>query len=342
MNDDNPLKMMVAMTLIPIALFMLICVWNLTAKSRWAKAKWTRAEAQVVDDEQKKTLTLEYLWKNEPVRIDVARSAGYGSLSRGRKFEILVNPNSPKEVRRATFEALWSSAMIVGFFAVAFLGLGTFVLVKKCSEPLAATAPPSWMEDAAQMRAKFEAEAKAEQTSVPAPVPDVGSPIEIREPSESWKANVFWGLLFGLFLLVPPFFAGPDVPLWKRLGMMLAGAAWMAFMGRSAIQNRGRKVRFAGSMIEEIQPGGSRSISIYQVKKITRSDVRAKLRAFEDIGRPRNKTRGLDTTPSIVVYTLYGERGEELLRLDKNMEPHAQMNRFLERLEAKIGKVVEE
>ena len=343
MNDDATFKLVASLALFPIAILMLLGTWNLAAKSHYVETRWTRVEAQVVGDEQTKILSIKYTWKNEPIQVDVHKDSGFGSLSHGQKFEIFVNPKKPQDVRRASFDAQWGSVIVVGLFALLFSGAGAFCFALKSSKPFVPTTAQSWMEEAAQMQAKFEAEAKAEQAVATAPVPDDGGLIEMKEPSESWKANIFWGLLFGLLLLVPPYFAGPDVPLWKRVGTMFIGVAWMAFMGRSALQNRGRKVRMEGAMIEEIQPLGTRSISVYQVKKITRCDVRAKLREFEDIGRSRTKTRGLDTTPDIVVYKLYGERGEELLKLDEHMQPPSEMHRFLARLEAQTGtKVVDE
>ena len=166
--------------------------------------------------------------------------------------------------------------------------------------------------------------------------------IEMREPSESWKANIFWGLLFGLLLIVPSFFAPEDVPVWKKFGLMFLGVAWLTFMGRKALQNRGRKIRCDEVSIVVSQPFDSRTILLAQVKTVTRNDVRKQFREMNDVGRSRYKTKGLDTMPEIVMYSLRDAAGHELLRLDKNMEPGTEMRRFLDRMEKLTGSPIRE
>lgn len=161
--------------------------------------------------------------------------------------------------------------------------------------------------------------------------------IKMREPQETWKANLFWGLLFGLLLIVPSFFAPENISAWKKYGSMAIGMAWLGFMSRKAFQSRGRTVRCDDTAIVISQPSGSWSIPLSEVKKVTRSDARKTLREWNDIGRPRYKTKPLDTLPSMVIYTLHDATGRELLRLDKNMEPKSEMIRFLERMEKLTG-----
>jgi hypothetical protein len=164
-----------------------------------------------------------------------------------------------------------------------------------------------------------------------------GDVIYLREPAETWKANLFWGLLFGLLLIVPSFFAPEYTPLWKKYGLMILGVAWLGFMCRKAFQNRGRRVRCDWSEIEVSQPSGSWRIPLSEVKRAVRMDIREDLRKWNDMGRPRYKTKPLNTLSSMVVYTLYDGSDRELLRLDKKMEPAGEMRRFLERMEEVTG-----
>ncbi|MDR3556303.1 MAG: hypothetical protein P4L55_16235 [Syntrophobacteraceae bacterium] len=167
-----------------------------------------------------------------------------------------------------------------------------------------------------------------------------GDVIFLSEPAETWKANLFWGLLFGLLMIVPSFFVPEHTPLWKKYGMMILGVAWLTFMCRKAFQNHGRKVRCDLDEIEVSQPSGSRRIPISEVKKVVREDIREELRKWNDIGRSRYKTKPLDTLPAMVVYTLYDDSDRELLRLDKNMKPAGEMHRFLERMETLTGRPI--
>ena len=109
--------------------------------------------------------------------------------------------------------------------------------------------------------------------------------IMMREPRETWKANLFWGLLFGLLLIIPVFFAPEDTPVWKKYGSMLIGTAWIGFMSRKAFQNHGRTVRCDDTELEVLHPSGSWRIPLSEVKKVTRSDRCA--RDAAQVGVPR-------------------------------------------------------
>ena len=334
-------KLAAIVFVIPLALLLLWFTWKQVAKSRVIEANWSRTEATVSgeDTETKKTVTLKLLWKGEPVQCEVQRDQGFSSVSTGEQFPVYVNPANGKEVSRTTFDALWGGPTTTGIFGVVLAAVGIFMLTIKPPAPL-----EGMMDDWEAMKAAAQAglqpgqagsvslQRSAESVRAPRPVDD-GRAIVMREPSESWKANVFWGLLFGLLLAVPPFFADKDVATWKKVGSIAAGVAWMAFMGQSAIRNRGRVIRCESEWIEVREPFGSRRIPLCEVRKITRRDVSQKLREFDDIGRPGYKTRGLDTMPTIIVYLVYNAEGKELLKLDKDMQPHGELRRFLDRME---------
>lgn len=158
--------------------------------------------------------------------------------------------------------------------------------------------------------------------------------IELRQPAEALKANIFWGLLFGLLLLVPALIGPADVPLWKRVGMGLAGLAWMGFMGRMALRNRTRRVRCDGATVFVTEGGQTRTFALAQVARVTREDLRAQLRAVDQAGMSRNqKFHEFSTLPRMVFYVLTDAQGHELLRLDEACEPKEAMGRMVELLD---------
>jgi hypothetical protein len=314
---------------LPLALLLLWFTWKQVAKARDVQAKWEQAEATALEVSGQ-TLTFEFPWRTGTEHREVRRNQGFSRYNSGDKFPIFVNPANAGEVRCAGNDSLWGGPIVTGIFGVLFLALGIFMLTLQPPKP-----PAAMMEEWAAMQA---GQLPAASTAHAAPADD-GSEIFMREPSESWKANVFWGLLFGLLLVVPPFFADADVPKWKRALAIAAGIAWMVFMGRSAIRNRGRTVQCNTKFIQVSDPFGTRSIPLSDVAKVTRRDVRKKLNEFDNIGRSR-RNRELSTLPEMVDYIAYDAAGKELVRLDKNMEPHTELRRFLNRIIKQTGKEI--
>lgn len=324
-------KVIALVGVFPLLLAFLWFTWKVAAKCRDVQSNWARVEAQVADASQDDKVTLELSWSGGKIRQEVKKDGSFKDLEPSQTFPLYMNPRNRAELRPDTFADMWGGAVVLGVISLALAGTGLFLML---------TGDPKMPEDAPDLAAQFERAASNPQAFTPAPRPshdDDGGIIEMREPGESWKANVFWGLLFGLLLFVPPLFAPKDVLAWKKYGMMALGVAWMAFMGRSAIQNHGRTVRCDRTSIQVSQAFGSKRILLSEVKKITREDVRKKLREFENIGRPRYKTTPLDTKAPIVLYILRDAQGRELLRLDKNMEPVDELRRFLDRMENLTG-----
>ncbi|MDB6138815.1 MAG: hypothetical protein JWO94_1887, partial [Verrucomicrobiaceae bacterium] len=130
----------------------------------------------------------------------------------------------------------------------------------------------------------------------------------------------------------------------KKYGSIFAGVLWMVFMGRSAIQNRGRSIRCDDKSVFISQPFGLSVVPVHEICKITRNDVRKKFREINELGMSRRqKFERMDTMAATVVYTFYNAGNEELLRLDSNMQPPREMQRFLRRMERQTGtSIVEE
>ncbi|MCX6898611.1 MAG: DUF3592 domain-containing protein [Verrucomicrobia bacterium] len=324
-------KVIALVGVFPLLLVFLWFTWKIAAKCRDVQTNWTRVEAQVVDASQDDKVTLEWSWRGGKVRQEVKKEGSFKDLAQSQTFPLYMNPRNRAEMRPDTFGEMWGGAVVLGVISLVLAGTGLFLML---------TEDPKMPEMSADFAAQVERAKLNPQVSTPTPRPshdDNGGIIQMREPGESWKANVFWGLLFGLLLLVPAFFAPKDVSAWKKYGMMALGVAWMAFMGRSAIQNHGRTVRCDRTSIQVSQAFGSKRILLSDVKKVTRDDVRQKLREWEDVGRSRYKTKPLDTMAPIVLYILRDAQGKELLRLDKNMEPAGELRRFLDRMENLTG-----
>lgn len=322
-------KLIAVAGVFPLAALVLWFAWKTTGKSRAVQVAWLRVEAQVVDTSQDDAVTLEFTWDGKKTRRDVKRRVSLKDLAPAQTISLFVNPADPAELRPAAFGELWGNSIVLGVFSLLLAGTGLYLL--RMDEPKLPEMP-------AGLAVQLERSASNPPPSSPfLRHEDDGGVIQMREPRESWKANVFWGLLLGLLLVVPSCFAPKDTPAWKKYGAMALGVAWMAFMGQKAIQNHGRTVRCDMVAIQVSQAFGSKRIPLSEVKKLARSDVRQNLRNLENIGQPKRATKPLDTRAALVLYILRDAQGKELLRLDKNMEPASEIRRFLDRMDNLIG-----
>lgn len=166
---------------------------------------------------------------------------------------------------------------------------------------------------------------------------DDGRPIVLTEPRQSWKANVFWGLILGLPAAILPVFAPADADVLEKWGTMALGLAWLGFMGASAYRNFGRTVRCDMETISVSQAFAAKKVRLADVASIRLEDVRKSLREFDEIGMSwREKARRMDTTAPIDIYVLRDAEGRTLLRIDSQMEPPAAMRKFVGRVQAAI------
>lgn len=317
----------------------LVCVFPLAVAFLWLTGRcvvgslrvvrgWQPANAVVVGDAERETLVLELSLAGETRHQVVRRDAGFGSPAQGTVLPVYVDPATRDNLRQNNFADLWLNAVMVGAFAVLLTAAGVFMWRSNDAPDL------SHMSDEGEWAAQQPL--SAADTAGPR---DDGSPIEIHEPGQSWKANVFWGLLFGLLLVIPPLFAPPSVAAWKKYGLALCGLAWMSALGVLALRNYARKVRLEGGEVVVSTPLSSRRFPLSDVKRVTRTDVRKQLAALRDVGRSSRKSTPFDTSAPLILYVLYDGQGRTLLRLDKDMTPEEEMTRFLGRLEKVAGPI---
>jgi hypothetical protein len=216
-------------------------------------------------------------------------------------------------------------------FAVIFIGAG-FLVMRFVG------ADPAGMPQGFPMGPLHAEMSRVAATPQAAPIDD-SQPIEMRESTDLWKANVFWGLLFGLLFTLPPLltFSANEPGIWKRLLSIGAGLAWMVFMGRIALQNRSRVIRCDPSEILVSQPFGSLRIPLSEIKKVTRRDIREHLRKAAESSRRRSGIDDSETLGPKVIYILYDAAGKRLLDVDSSMQPAQEMRRFLDRMKALTG-----
>ena len=315
--------------LFPLALLLLWLSVKLARESRSVETSWSRVTAKASDAAgEENKITLEWFWKEDPVQRKFDRKGAFSDVKAGDTLRVWVNPADLSQARPATFGELWGPVIVTSVFAVIFVGVGFLVMRFVGAEP--AMIPPGF--PMGPLHAEISPVAA---TPHAAPVDD-GQPIELRESSDLWKANVFWGLLFGLLFTLPPLLSSSEPHLWKRLASIAVGVAWMVFMGRIAIQNRSRVIRCDPSEILVSQPFGSRHILLSEIKRVTRRDVREHLRKAES-SRSRSGVNDGDTLGPKVIYILYDAAGKRLVDVDSGMQPSQEMRRFLDRMKALMG-----
>jgi hypothetical protein len=320
----------------PLMALVLWLAWNVSSTSRDVQAHWPQVKAEVVEVGDT-SLTLSFPVGGKTVRGDVKREYGFKNLAVSETIPLYVNPANPAQTHPVGFGELWAGTIALSVVAL-FLGIVGLFLLRAGDDKMPAQMAERFRRDmqAAQLNADsfHDSDVRSPRHA------DDGREIELREPSQSWKANVFWGLLFGLLATIPALMAPPETPWFEKYAWIAGGMAWMVFMGLSAYRNFGRMVICDGNTIVVSQAFAASRIALANVKRVTREDVRQQLREIDEIGLSRyEKMRRMDTKAAMIVYVLRDGEGKTLLRLDKDMQPPAAMRRFLDRLENQAGAI---
>ena len=322
-------RVMALGVVLPLALAFLWATGWFAAESLRVQRNWIPVEAVVADLSKDGVVAFDLPLPSGTVRQEADRGDGFSDVKEGETVPLYVNPADGTQLRRSGAAELWITPAFFGLFALVLGGVGTFLVFNDEGAKLR------------RLRARFAAERREAERNPPAAPPvDDGGTIVLHEPGQSWKANVFWGLLFGLGLAVPPFL-GSEGRAFERYGMVLAGLAWMAFMGYRAVGNFGKTVRIDMAEIVVSTPLGERRVTLREVKRVSLSDVRKELADLENLGAPAHKAKPMNTMGRLRLYVLRDAEGRELLRLDSEMTPGAEMVRFLRRMEAVTGRPVD-
>lgn len=322
-------RLMALGVVLPLALAFLWAAGWFAAESLRVQRNWIPVEAVVADLSKDGVVAFDLPLPSGTVRQEVDRGDGFSGVKEGDTVSLYVDPADTRQLRRAGAAELWITPAFCALFALVLGGIGAFMVFNDDEAELR------------RMRARFEADRTAAERNPPAPPPaDDDGIIVLHEPGQSWKANVFWGLLFGLGLAVPPFL-GDEGPALERYGMALAGLAWMAFMAYRAVGNFGRTVRIDMAEIVVSTVFGEKRVPLREVKRVSLSDVRKELADLASLGVPSNRPKPMNTMAPLRLYSLRDADGRELLRLDGEMTPGSEMLRFLRRMEALTGRSVD-
>jgi hypothetical protein len=337
MNDNGLFssvpKLIALCAVFPLLLVLLWLTWQAWGKSRDVQVNWAQVQARVAAV-QDSTVTLEFPLKGNKVRSDVKREYTFKTVQPEQMLPLYVSPADPAQVKPVSFGQLWGGTIALGVVSALLAAVG-IVLLRVGEDKTEAHLLERFKRDmdAARLNSASPDENQAARRE------DDGRAIEMREPGQSWKANVFWGSL-GLLAIVPSLLAPPETSFVERWGTAALGLAWMIFMGLSAYRNFGRTVRCDDSFVVVSQAFGAKRVALADVKKVIREDVRQQLRDIDNIGVTRYaKMKRLDTKAAMIMYVLQDAQGKTLLRLDKDMEPASEMRRFLDRLENRTGAI---
>jgi hypothetical protein len=320
----------------PLMALVLWLAWNVSSTSRDVQAHWPQVQAQVVEAGDT-SLTLAFPLGGNTVRGEVKREYAFKNLGLAQTIPLYVNPANPAQTHAVGFGELWGGTIALAVVALFLAIVGVFLLHAR-DDKMPAQLAERFRRD--MQAAQLNADSFHDSDAPPPRHADDGRAIELREPSQSWKANVFWGLLFGLLAVIPALLAPPETSWFEKYAWVVGGVAWMIFMGLSAYRNFGRKVICDGGTIVVSQAFASSRIALAEVKRVTREDVRQQLREIDEIGLSRyQKMQRMDTKAPMIMYVLRGGDGKTLLRLDKDMQPPAAMRRFLDRLENQAGAI---
>ena len=188
--------------------FLLLVLWftaHVAQKNR-AVSRWPLVLAQVVSVEDQR-VTLQFLWHGDMVRADVKREYAFAKLAPMETITLLANPANPAELSAPAFGDVWAGTValgiVSGFLAIVFVAM-LFVGAPRM--------PAHVVRDIQRMREAAARKGQGFDTSDDFEKPVDNGVIELHEPRQSWKANVFWGLILGLPAVLPLFLAGPEIP----------------------------------------------------------------------------------------------------------------------------------
>jgi len=155
--------------------------------------------------------------------------------------------------------------------------------------------------------------------------------VEVSEPRESWKANLFWGCVLGLPFGLPAVFMDGKWTaaraFWAAVGLGLF--LWMV---QSAVENYTRQVRLCSAGLEERTYFGIRRVPWEELGGVEFQDVRAQIERLQDW-----RTRRRSTLPRMDVWMVKDRQGKEILSLPAEMWPEKDFKGMLERIERRTA-----
>jgi hypothetical protein len=259
-------------------------------------SSWKRIPATVravVDFE-----TVEVVAGTEPdqvtLRVPQTYDSGYYAMN---EVTVLENPKNPDERRLTGIFDLWNDAFVTTILGLALLTAAWLVW----------SAP--WGVDAVWSAGAWRSAPDAVERT---------ARLEVFEPRESWKANLFYGCVFGLAMGVPCFFVKGAWKPWPTIVAVLS-MGFLAWMIQSAIFNFTRSVRVTDAGVEEVTFFGTRRVPWEEFGGLEFQDVQ---KFFTDLSNAgRWQTRKFSTMPKIDVWAVKDSEGRQIFSLPAEMTP---------------------
>ena len=312
---DHLPKVLAVTALLPVIAGLGWLTVHVTAKSVDRARNWRLVEARVLDASADEFVTLAYTDQGKPIERPVSKDKGLQSAAAGETLPIHINPTNPSEIEPARPSDLWASPAMLAFFLAAMLGAFVFLWRVKPHEALPRDPlppPPS---------TNFQR---------PEPPRNENAEIVLRQASTAWKANLFWTFLPVLLAISGA--GGLREGEWLGAPMLLAGIAGTGWLISQAIRNKSYVLRCNRERIEVADRFRHRTISLRDIATVERVDVRANIEKLNNAGRRFGDPKQFSTLAPIVVYSCKDASGREILRLDKDMEPAAGLQRLIERI----------
>ncbi|MBK7929544.1 MAG: hypothetical protein IPJ98_19305 [Bryobacterales bacterium] len=305
-----------------------LLLWLGWVKVQEAEGKlryWERTTA-VVSLRGGSAFALRYEAAGEPRESYGSNQLALVSLTEGQRVEVMYSNPEPGQGEVTHWaHAYRDSILIAGFAAIGlFLGIGGFFAFGGSHTPAPASAET----------ALYQQLAGAEEDE-PAPPPrlaTLGDPVELREPGGVAVLMVIFGLV--LILAGGGFLSSTESWLARLFAWPAGIVAIIAggFFLYSAHDTRKTVYHADSNGIRMQSPTLTRQVAWTQVAKIVR---------LRQIQREWSKTLQRSTTRTAgYTWILSARNGEELIRLDENLEPRAELQRLLAYIPGRTGVAV--
>ncbi len=279
-----------------------------TAQNLYRLSAWKRFPATVKGAVDPVTIEVDVGNEGEQTILKIPRTydAGYDATS---QVTVMENPKKPGERRLTGFFDLWNRTIVSAIFGLALLTAAWLVW------------NTSWGVDAVWNDGAW----KAAPTAVEA-TPD----LEVFEPRESWKANLFYGCVLGLLMAIPAYFVRGEWKPWPAI-VATVGTGFFLWMVQSATLNYTRTVRLSQVGLEERSWFGSRRIEWNNLGGLEFHDVKKFNEDLSNLGR--SGTRKFSTLPRIDVWAVLDREGRWVISLPAEMTPADTFRAMRERLQ---------
>lgn len=317
-------KAMAVLALLPLIAGFGWLAYITTASSVERTAHWKLVQARVVDPSDGENVRFSYSQDGQGREVLIPRSNGLKGVTPGELIPLHVNPANPAEAEPARGSDLWATPGLVVFFLLFLVGCFAFLWRVK---PLRMEIPPELLAMSVE-EAHVEVEPPATRFAREMPGRHSMQELLLRQPAETWKANLFWCILPGGIAVSGGLSLAERE--WAGVLFLLAGLAGVAWLVRQALKNRSYTLRCDSRNIVVSDRFCSRTIALRDIAEVRRLDVREQIRQLDPT--VRSGRQRFSTMSSVVVFSCLDSGGRELLRLNEGLEPEEELAELLRRM----------